>query len=85
MQNPTRTQVLAQLWNMVATVAAIALIVLVIISAVQTHTQLEWNSIIEWGITGVLCVSLTYVGANLLWMAAEQRARKLINDEDEDA
>ena len=85
MQNPTRTQVLAQLWNMLATVASIALIVLVIISAVQTHTQMQWETIIEWGIMGVLCVSLTYVGVNLLWMAAEMRARKQLNDEESDA
>jgi len=85
MQNPTRTQVLAQLWNMVAYVASIALIVLVIISAVQTYTNLQWETIISWGITGVLTISLTYVGANLVWMAAEMRARKQLNDEDPNA
>lgn len=85
MQNPTRTQVLFQLWNMLATVASVALIVLVIISAVQTHTQLDWETIIEWSITGVLCVSLTYVSVSLLWMAAEMRARKQLNDEDTNA
>ena len=85
MQNPTRTQVLAQLWNILAMVASIALIVLVIISAVQTHTNLQWETIIEWAITAVLCVSLTYVGVNLLWMVAEQQARKKLNREDTDA
>ena len=85
MQNPTRTQVLAQLWNMVAYVASIALIVVVIISDVQTYTNLQWETIISWGITGVLTISLTYVGANLVWMAAEMRARKQLNDEDPNA
>lgn len=84
MQNPTRTQVLFQLWNMLAYAASGALIVLVIISAVQTHTDLPWETIISWGITGVLCVSLTYVSVNLLWMAAEMRARKQL-EKDTDA
>ena len=82
---PTTKQILAQLFFYIAMTANVLLVVLCAARVIHTSYGVDYAVQLEWATLAVLCVLLSYIGANTVWMLAERAARKQLEQEDDNA